>query len=194
MNFMSRKRLLFAAMAVLAILGIMLVTGLAIFRPAQPRLTASSLSTPPPAATGPSSELLHRGEAAFEAGDYAAAIAAYNAALALNPNFAEAYNDRGLAHFRRDENDLAIADYEHALALRPDYANALTNHGIAIFDRGDYDAVIAEMSRAIELDPSNDRAFVFRGNAYQRKGDYAQAISDWLSARATAAQRQSPGY
>ena len=191
---MSRRRMLFAGLAMLAVLGIVLVTGLAIARPAQPRLAAASTATPAPAASGPAAELLQRGEAAFEAGDYAAAIAAYNAALALNPNFAEAYNDRGLAHFRRDENDLAIADYEHALALRPDYANALTNHAIAIFDRGDYDAVIAETSRAIELDPSNDRAFVFRGNAYQRKGDYAQALSDWLSARATAAQRQSPGY
>ena len=188
------RRLLIVGIGLLAAVGIVLLAGAAIFRPTPARVLSAARVEPTVVANDPATRLLERGDSAFENGDYAAAITAYTDALALNPNFAEAYNDRGIAYYRRDELDRAIADYERALALRPDYVNALTNHAVAIFDRAAYDTVIAETSRAIALDPADDLAFVYRGNAYQRKGDYERALGDWLAAQAIRTQRQAGGY
>jgi tetratricopeptide (TPR) repeat protein len=138
--------------------------------------------------------ILARGDAAFETGDYSAAITAYSDALTLAPDTAETYNNRGLAYYRLSDTDRAVADFNHALALRPDYVNALTNRAIALFDKGDYEAVIADTSRAIALDPEADSAYMFRGNAYQRVGDWRGAFTNWARANAIRAQRQVGGY
>jgi tetratricopeptide (TPR) repeat protein len=194
MTFLRLPRPLFFVLLALAGAAIVLLAGAGIFRPTRAGMPSTPRVEPTQAANDPATALVQRGEAAFENGDYASAIAAYNAALSLNPNLAEAYNDRGLAYYRREEVDRALLDYERALALRPDYVNALTNHAVAIFDRAAYDTVIAETSRALALDPANDVALVYRGNAYQRKGDYERALGDWLAAQAIRMQRQAGGY
>jgi len=194
MSFLRLPRPLFFVLLALAGVSIVLFAGAGIFRPTRAGVSSAPRVEPTLTANDPASLLLQRGEASFENGEYAAAIMAYTAALALNPNFAEAYNDRGLAYYRRDEIDRALLDYERALALRPDYVNALTNHAVAIFDRAANDTVIAETSRALALDPADDVALVYRGNAYQRKGDYERALDDWLAAQAVRMQRQTGGY
>ena len=54
--------------------------------------------------------------------DYDNAIQFYKAAIKLNSNFPEAYNNRGLAYFNKDDYERAIADFNKAIALKPDYA------------------------------------------------------------------------
>ena len=50
-------------------------------------------------------------------------------AIELKPDYADAYNNRGIA--RLDSGDLAgaIADYTKAIGLKPDYAYAPTTIG-----------------------------------------------------------------
>jgi predicted O-linked N-acetylglucosamine transferase (SPINDLY family) len=52
------------------------------------------------------------------------AITAYNKALSLKPDYAEAYNNMGLALQAQGKLDEAIAAYNKALSLKPDYAAA----------------------------------------------------------------------
>lgn len=47
----------------------------------------------------------------------ALALDDFNAALAIDPNLAEAYLNRGNSHFRDNRYDDALTDYEHALSL-----------------------------------------------------------------------------
>jgi len=65
---------------------------------------------------------LKRGEALSDTRDYTAAIAAYSSAIQLNPDLAEAYNDRGFAHYLNGNAERAIADFTRAIELRPDYS------------------------------------------------------------------------
>ena len=164
------------------------------------KITPTVARTPlaPSDASGEVGAHLRRGDAAFEAGDYSGAVAEYTQAIALNPNFAEAYNNRGLAYFRladREHNpsylDQAVADYNRALELRPDYVNALTNRAIARFEKEDWDGVIADTTRAIQLDPSDDSAYMFLGNAFQRKGNWFAALRNWIQANAIRAERRA---
>jgi tetratricopeptide (TPR) repeat protein len=63
----------------------------------------------------PHESYAYRGLAHFHLGQYDLAIADNNAALAITPDYAPAYNGRGLAYYRKGEIDKTIADMERVL-------------------------------------------------------------------------------
>ena len=60
------------------------------------------------------------GISAYEAGRYAQAAGSFGSAIALQPDWADAYYDRALANAARGERALAIADLQQYLRLRPE--------------------------------------------------------------------------
>jgi len=60
------------------------------------------------------------GVTAYEAGRYAQAETAFSSAIALQPDWADAYYDRALANAARGRRDLAVADLQRYLRLRPE--------------------------------------------------------------------------
>ena len=52
-------------------------------------------------------------------------------AIELKPDYAEAYNNRGVAHGNKGNFDRAIEDFNIAMQLKPDYADAYNNRGEA---------------------------------------------------------------
>jgi tetratricopeptide (TPR) repeat protein len=72
-------------------------------------------------------------------GDYDLAIANYTKAIELNPNFAMAYNNRGVAYIQGKGNyDQAISDLSKALEIDPRYADAFHNRAFAYYRKGEY--------------------------------------------------------
>ncbi len=124
----------------------------------------------------------YRGRGYRRSGDYDRAIAEYNEAIRLRPDYHTAFNNRGLAYRYKRNYDQAIADYSEALRLKPDYSTAYHNRGRAYRYKGDYDQAIADYSEAIRLKPDYSTAFNNRGIAYRLKGDYDQAIADYSEA------------
>ena len=59
----------------------------------------------------------------------AEALASYDMAIALKPDFAEAYSNRGNALWDLQRPVEALASYDKAIALKPDYAEAYDNRG-----------------------------------------------------------------
>jgi tetratricopeptide (TPR) repeat protein len=60
------------------------------------------------------------GVTAYEAGRFAQAAIAFGNAIALQPDWADAYYDRALANAARGQRELAIADLQQYLRLRPE--------------------------------------------------------------------------
>ena len=60
------------------------------------------------------------GVTAYEAGRYAQAEIAFTSAIALQPDWADAYYDRALANAARGRRELAIVDLQRYLRLRPE--------------------------------------------------------------------------
>src|SRR3989338_1288964 len=56
--------------------------------------------------------------------EHDSAIEAYTKAIQLDPNYADAYNNRGLAYDNKRQYDRAIEDYNKAIALDPNHAKA----------------------------------------------------------------------
>jgi cytochrome c-type biogenesis protein CcmH/NrfG len=109
---------------------------------------------------------LRRGEDFSSVHDYDRAIADYNTAIRLKPDYAEAYNDRGFAYYLRGDAERAIADYTRAIALRPDYPKAYNSRGVVYMAHGYGGAkAVADFDRAIALKPDFRYAYINRANA-----------------------------
>jgi tetratricopeptide (TPR) repeat protein len=78
-------------------------------------------------------------------------IRCYTEAIRLDPNFVEAFNNRGAVHFNKGNLDDAIADSNEALRLKPDHASALNNRASARLKKGDIDGAMADYDEAIRL-------------------------------------------
>jgi len=103
----------------------------------------------------------------------------YTKAIELDPEYALAYNNRGLAKYYLKDYASTIKDYDRAIELNPEDAIAYNNRGIAKRKLKDYASAIKDYNRAIELDPEYAIAYNNRGNAKDDLGDYASAIKDY---------------
>ena len=120
-----------------------------------------------------------RGNAKHEMGDHAAAIADYDKALEIDPQFAEAYSNRGGVKDSMGDHVAAIADFDRALEIDPQLAGAYSNRGIAKNHMGSYAAALADFDRVLEIDPQDMQAYYNRGVAKDKISDHAAALADF---------------
>lgn len=115
------------------------------------------------------------------------AIEAYTSAIALDPNLAKAYGNRGVAYYSKGQYDRAIEDYNKVIALNPknpNLAKAYIGRGLVYNEKGQYDRAIEDYNKAIALNPDDALALAYcnRGLAYYNKDQYDRAIEDYNKA------------
>jgi len=126
---------------------------------------------------------LNRGKAfAQHQGQYDQALLAFNTAIEIDPDYAEAYIRRGHLFQLYGQSDPAISDYSKAIEIKPDFADAYVSRGIAYSKDGRYAQGLGDFNKAIELGMQSAVVYSSRGNAYQLSGQYDQAISDYNKA------------
>lgn len=118
-------------------------------------------------------------EKGYQSTDSDEKIKFYSEAIRLNPNYAEAYNNRGIARDNKGDFGGAIDDYTEAIRLKPDFAKAYYNRGAARKAQGDLHGAIADCTEAIRLKPDYAEAYYNRGAAYWSKGDFPKCVADW---------------
>ncbi|HZE95682.1 MAG TPA: tetratricopeptide repeat protein [Planctomycetota bacterium] len=121
----------------------------------------------------------NRGLAHQAIGNTLAALEDYDAALALNPRFARAFNSRGIAWFERRDYDRALEDFERAAECNEFYAEAHNNLGNTHVRRHEIEEGVKEYGIAIEINPDYGQAHFNRGIAQLLKGDLDAAIRDF---------------
>ena len=107
------------------------------------------------------------------------AIAIYNKAIEVNPDFAETYNNLGTAFNNLAKYDEAIANYNKAIELQHDYAEAHNNLGNALNDRARHNEAIASYNRAIEVKPDFPQAHNNLGTSLNSLARYDEAIASY---------------
>jgi lipoprotein NlpI len=106
------------------------------------------------------------------------AIADYDQAIKIDPNYALVYWNRGNAYAARGDIDGAIADYDRAIGLGFNNALSFYSRGNSYRYKGKYDLAIADYTEALRLDPKTNAAYANRGFTYFLKADFPLAATD----------------
>lgn len=121
-----------------------------------------------------------RGAILSDAGDWPAAKADLEKALALSPDQPLVLNYLGYSFVERGERlDEAFAMIEKALAEMPNSGAITDSLGWAHFQRGDYEQAVDYLERAVALVPSDDTVTDHLGDAYWFVGRKTEARYEW---------------
>ncbi|NWG21810.1 MAG: tetratricopeptide repeat protein [Chloroflexi bacterium] len=110
--------------------------------------------------------------------DFAAARAAYDAALTAEPQQVDALYERALLSYAEGRLPDAIADLNRAIQLSPRATNAYYARGLARNAAGDQAGAIADLGQALALNPTYAEALLARAALLSARGDRAGAIAD----------------
>lgn len=130
------------------------------------------------------------GAIALTRGDHAAALEAFDAAIAADPRYAPAFANRAAIKQAREDYSGALADYDRALEINPQLTPALSGRcwTRVLQEEGDMARARADADAAVGGDPRNVQAQLCRGLLQLRAGE-------WEAARASydAALQVEPG-
>ena len=94
------------------------------------------------------------------------AVRSYDSAIALAPNHAPIYLDRGNALYELKRYDEALAAYDRALALKSNFADAWVGRGNVFCDLKRHAEAFAAYDKALALKPDLANAWLGRGNVF----------------------------
>jgi len=122
------------------------------------------------------------GDVLVAAGRFADALAAYDDALRLDAQDAEAASGRGLALHGLGRAAEAIEAHGRAIELRPGFARAYNNCGTVRADARDLDGAEGDFRKAVEIHPGYVEAYFNLGNVLVMKGAFDEAIVEFDTA------------
>lgn len=111
-------------------------------------------------------------------GDFQGALAQFNDAVKIWPEYAEAYVGRGKAEAALGQTDMAAADFGKAMAINPGMEQPYIQRGLLWRSRGELPKALADFSQSLAIQPRAD-AYYQRGLSYQMLGDARRAVSDY---------------
>ena len=112
-------------------------------------------------------------------GEEKKALSAYDKVISLKPDYAKAYNNRGVIKKRFSRFEDAIKDYDEAIRLRSDFSySGYYNRGVARSSLKQYELGIEDYNKAIRLKPDYAKAYSSRGQAKLALGRHGSALED----------------
>ena len=112
-------------------------------------------------------------------GNYRVAISLLDRLIALCPDNAADYNNRGLMHFRNNQIIEAVEDLSQALAINPRLDSAYNNRANCYAAQGELNNAIADYDLALDLNPANLRAWINQGITFRELGLYDLALENF---------------
>jgi predicted O-linked N-acetylglucosamine transferase (SPINDLY family) len=92
-----------------------------------------------------------RGDALCKSGRYEDALASYDAALAVRPDYIKALFHRANALYAMKRFEEALAGYVRILALQPNHAEILCNHGNTLYQLARFEEALTSYDGALAL-------------------------------------------
>jgi tetratricopeptide (TPR) repeat protein len=116
---------------------------------------------------------------AASTGDLANALDRFNRAISMNPQYFQAYIERGNVKDAIHDFAGAIADYTTAISLNPKSAHAFYNRGTVLSRSEKHQAAIADYQQAITIDPEYAQAHLNLANELDDLDDVAGALTNY---------------
>ena len=124
-------------------------------------------------------QLRTRVKAKATEGNYTVAIALLDRLIAMCPDNAADYNNRGLMHLRNNQIPEALCDLSQALEIDPNLDSAYNNRANCYAARGELADAIADYDLALDLNPANLRAWINQGVTFRELEIYDLAIENF---------------
>lgn len=120
-----------------------------------------------------------------QSSNIAGAVSAFQRAIKVDPNFAEAHYNLGLAIIAESKNPewpRALAQFEAALKLRPHYPEAMNMVGVSMLETGAPATAIPQFRSALLLNPESAELHFNLGRALENTGDNSGAYIEYMAA------------
>ena len=117
-----------------------------------------------------------------------AALANYDRAVGIRPDFARAHHNRGILLEKIGRHHEALASYDRALSVRPDFAAALSNRGNVLHHLNRLPEALESHDRAVQLRPDFAMAHYNRGRVLQDLNRQDEALASYDCAIASQPQ------
>ena len=123
------------------------------------------------------SDLLRRGLIYKNERAYSLAIQDFDSAIALNPQYAQAYYERGNTYFDQLQFEAAVASYDEAISVDVNFIPAYLNKGIGLQNLGRSDLAVQNYEALLKFDPAHLQARLNLAGVLNALGQSQQAIA-----------------
>lgn len=117
-----------------------------------------------------------KGNELCDQGKYNDAIQAYDEAIRMDSQFAEAWNNKGVALDELGQYVDAVHCCAQAIRINPEIPEAWNNNGVALDDLKEYDDALECFDKAIKIDPQYAKAWNNKGFVLQNMGKHEDAL------------------
>ncbi|KAL0968964.1 hypothetical protein UPYG_G00220560 [Umbra pygmaea] len=109
------------------------------------------------------------------------ALEAFNSAVKINPEFADAYHQRGLCRMRLQQSK-SVQDFNRALSINPNLFQVYLSRAAFYGAKGRYSKAILNCNEAIKIQPMSIRAYLYKGALRVYLKAYKAAVEDLTAA------------
>lgn len=120
---------------------------------------------------------LDKGMDAFRQGDFKGALSHLDRAIALYPDYVEAYNDLGVVRINQDDTAGAKQAFEKAVQMNDHFAPAYANLARMALERRDLPGASAMVDRAASSDPMFVDGLALQARVRYLEGRYDAALA-----------------
>ena len=107
------------------------------------------------------------------------AIAAYDVAIRLKPDYAAAHCNRGSLYYALGDYTAALRDYDAAIRLKPERGEGYFNRAVTHFHLQHYTAAVRDYDAALARNSDDVDAYLGRAHANFAMQRYAAALQDY---------------
>ncbi|MDD1414322.1 tetratricopeptide repeat-containing serine protease family protein [Dolichospermum sp. ST_con] len=110
------------------------------------------------------------------------ALADFNKAIQINPQYTKAYHNRGNVYANQKKWELALADYNKAIAINSDEELAYHNRGLIYAKVEKWELALADFNKAIQINSQYAQAYMGRGLVYLQFNNKQKARENFQEA------------
>jgi len=127
-------------------------------------------------------DLYNRGNTLYNLSRFEEALAAYERAITLRPDYAEVWQEKAKTLYELKKYQESQSAYDKAIELKPEYLEAWTGRGYALEKLQQSQEAIASFDNALKIQPDYAAAWEGRGDTLLDSQRYEEAIASYEKA------------
>jgi tetratricopeptide (TPR) repeat protein/tRNA A-37 threonylcarbamoyl transferase component Bud32 len=127
-------------------------------------------------------DLYNRGNTLYNLSRFEEALAAYDRAISLRPDYAEVWQEKAKTLYELKNYRESQSAYDKAIELKPEYLEAWTGRGYALEKLQQSQEAIASFDNALKIQPDYASAWEGRGDTLLDSQRYEEAIASYEKA------------